>query len=94
MTRAALRLLVHPAPDRGPDRAARTVFGASGTRSTIIQSGMIITVTLGTRNSGAVLTSLSLTPMVWTPSSQATDRAGNPCSTAPVTESGLGDPVF
>ncbi len=74
--------------------SAATVFGASGTRSTIVQSGATITVTLGTRNSGAVSTSASLMPIVWTPSSQATDRAGNPCSTATGTESGLGDTPF
>ncbi|MDQ3492399.1 MAG: hypothetical protein M3452_03965 [Chloroflexota bacterium] len=74
--------------------SAATVFGASGTPSTMVQNGASITITLGTRNSGAVLTSLSLTPMVWTPSSQATDGAGNPSATTPTTESGLGDPPF
>lgn len=74
--------------------SATAVFGASGTRSTIVQSGATVTVTLGTRNSGAVNTSVSPTAMVWTPSSVATDRAGNACSTAPVTESGPGDPPF
>jgi len=74
--------------------SAATVFGASGTRSTIVQNGASITITLGTLNSGAVLTSLSLTPMLWTPSSQATDGAGNPSATTPATESGPGDPPF
>ncbi len=74
--------------------SAATVFGACGTRSTLVQSGATITVTLGTRNIGAVRTSVSLAAMTWTPSSQATDRAGNPIFTCPITESGLGDPPF
>ncbi len=55
-------------------------FGATGTPSTMVQSGNAITVTLGTP-SGAVATQATANNMVWTPSATATDRAGNTCQT-------------
>lgn len=73
--------------------STNTTFGASGTPSTMVQSGTSITVTLGTQagttrgvNAGSVAS--------WTPASGATDAAGNGCSTAAVTESGANDRNF
>ncbi|HYI65303.1 MAG TPA: hypothetical protein VEW95_00100 [Candidatus Limnocylindrales bacterium] len=60
-------------------------FGATGTASTMLQSGSSITVTLGTP-SGAVGTQAIANTMIWTPSATATDRAGNACQTTNATE--------
>jgi hypothetical protein len=60
-------------------------FGATGTASSMVQSGNAITITLGTA-SGAVGTQASGGNMVWTPSATATDRAGNTCQTTNATE--------
>ena len=60
-------------------------FGATGTPSTMVQSGNAITVTLGTP-SGAVATQAAANDMIWTPSATATDRAGNTCQTTNATE--------
>ena len=60
-------------------------FGATGTASTMVQSGNAIIVTLGTP-SGAVGTQATANNMVWTPSATATDRAGNTCQTTVTTE--------
>ena len=60
-------------------------FGASGTASTVVQTGATITVTLGTP-SGAVGTELIASAMVWTPSATATDPAGNTCQTTVAAE--------
>lgn len=60
-------------------------FGATGTASSMVQSGNTITVTLGTA-SGAVGTQATANNMVWTPSATATDRAGNTCQTTNATE--------
>ena len=60
-------------------------FGATGTASTMVQSGSAITVTLGTP-SGAVGTQAAANNMIWTPSATATDRAGNACHTTIATE--------
>lgn len=67
-------------------------FGATGTPSTMALSGNTIVVTLGTPDgtTGSGLTST----MTWTPSAVATDRAGNPSATTPVTEGGSGDAEF
>jgi len=72
--------------------ASRT-FGASGTASTMVQSGTTITVTLGTQ-SGAATTAAGTGSMTWPPSATATDRAGNACLTTVVTESGSADKEF
>ncbi len=56
-------------------------------------SGAVITVTLGTA-SGSVNTVATSATMSWTPSATATDRAGNACSTAAVTEGGAADREF
>ena len=63
------------------------------TGSTMVMSGSTITITLGTP-SGAVTTAAAAGTMTWTPSATATDRAGNACSTATVTESGVLDLDF
>jgi hypothetical protein len=73
--------------------AANVTFGASGTASSIVQSGSTITITLGTA-SGAVNTVGANTKMTWPPSASATDRAGNACSTTSINEGGANDSDF
>ena len=73
--------------------SANATFGVSGTKSTMVQSASTITITLGTASSGPRTASSSGT-MVWSPSSSATDRAGNPMSTSSATESGSADKEF
>jgi hypothetical protein len=68
-------------------------FGATGTASTIVQSGNTVTVTLGTQ-SAAPATVATNTTMVWTPSATATDRAGSAMPTTAVNESGTADKNF
>jgi hypothetical protein len=63
------------------------------TNSTMVQSGAVITITLGTP-SGATTTAAGNGTMTWTPSATALDIAGNACSTAVVTESGAADREF
>ena len=60
-------------------------FGATGTPSTMTQSGNAITFTLG-MPSGAAATQATANNMIWTPSATATDRAGNTCQTTNATE--------
>lgn len=72
---------------------ADTTFGASGTLSSMVQSGTSITVTLGTPSSTAARETATVTA-VWTPSSAATDAAGNACTTTSATESGSADRNF
>jgi hypothetical protein len=61
--------------------------------STMVLSGSTITVTFGTPG-GTTLTAAAPGSILWTPSSTPTDRAGNACSTAVVTESGVLDREF
>jgi len=68
-------------------------FGATGTASTMTQSGASITIVLGTP-SGAVATQASNTTMVWTPVATVTDRAGNACLTTVVNEAAPADIDF
>lgn len=68
-------------------------FGATGTRSSMSQSGASITIVLGTA-SGATTTQASPTTMVWTPAAAATDLAGNACLTTALTEGGVADVEF
>jgi hypothetical protein len=63
------------------------------TGSTMVRSGATITVTLGTPD-GSVRTVKQKGTMSWVPSASATDAAGNPCSTATVSESGASDNEF
>jgi hypothetical protein len=64
------------------------------TTSTMTESGAAITVTLGTASSSSVSTAAANSGMAWTPSANATDRAGNACTTASVSESGTADKDF
>lgn len=74
---------------------ANVTFGATGTASTMLQSGSSISITLGTPNSLLNLsTALGSGTMQWTPAAGATDIAGNECSTAAVNESGPADMEF
>jgi hypothetical protein len=68
-------------------------FGATGTPSTVIASGNAFVVTLGT-SSGSTTTGAGTGTMVWYPAAGATDRAGNPASTAALTEPGAADKEF
>lgn len=69
-------------------------FGATGTQSTLQwTSSTTFKITLGTP-SGPTKTDNSNNNMVWTPAAGATGRAGNPTSTASVTESGASDKDF
>jgi predicted ribosomally synthesized peptide with SipW-like signal peptide len=65
------------------------VYGATGaaTPSTMVQSGSSIVITLGTPG-GASSTSTTHAAMVWTPSTSATDIAGNAVSANTATQSG------
>jgi Bacterial Ig domain len=75
-----------------------STFTVTLTASTQVVSGVsetVITVTVGSLVSGGALrTSSVAAQMVWTPSAGATDLGGNPCSAAPVTESGALDRDF
>jgi hypothetical protein len=63
--------------------------------ATMVQSGSAITITMGTIRSGTVDTGQTKTgAMVWTPSTTATDLAGNACAATAATESGAADVDF
>ena len=68
-------------------------FGASGTASSMVQSGNSITITLGTQ-SGAGTTASATGTMTWTPSTATYDRAGNAGTATAATESGTADKEF
>lgn len=68
-------------------------FGATGTASTMVQSGATITVTLGTASATADTAGGNGT-MAWSPSITAYDAAGNAVSSAGVNESGAADKEF
>jgi Bacterial Ig domain len=67
-------------------KANRTAAGGR-LAGTMTMSGTTVTVTVGAVISGATLTSASTTKMVWTPSTAATDLAGNAMPATAVTES-------
>lgn len=69
-------------------------FGASGTPSTMVQSGSVITITLGTVSNAAEIRTNGDDTQLWTPSSTATDLAGNACSILGIDELGILDPDF
>ena len=73
--------------------SANATFGASGTASTMTQSGSTITIVLGTASSGPT-TAASTGALIWSPSATATDRAGNAESTTTKTETGTADKDF
>lgn len=68
-------------------------FGATGTASTMVQSGSVVTITLGTPST-TTNTVTTTGNMIWTPSATATDRAGNAASTTAVTQSGVATKAF
>jgi hypothetical protein len=72
---------------------ATATFGPStaATKSTMVQSGNTITVTLGTMTAGTATTAGGGGNIAWTPSATAYDRAGHAMSTAPFTQSGNGN---
>jgi hypothetical protein len=72
---------------------ATVTFGATGTASTLVQSGTNWTITLGTP-SGTTRTVTTKSSMIWTPSTVPTDLAGNAATSATATESGLSDVEF
>jgi hypothetical protein len=72
---------------------AIVTFGATGTASSMVQSGAGVTITLGTASSGARTVSVNHT-MIWTPSTTPTDLAGNSASGASASESGTSDVDF
>lgn len=65
-------------------------FGATGTASSMVQSGTSITITLGTP-SGATATQVAAGTMTYTPTATLTDRAGNTCQTTIANETGAAD---
>ncbi len=68
-------------------------FGATGTPSTMVQSGATITITLGTA-SGATGTQATTGTMTLTPTTTLTDAAGNTCQTTVANETGAADVEF
>lgn len=73
--------------------SASATFGASGTASTMVQSGNSITITFGTASAGTG-TAASTGTMTWTPSASAYDRAGNAETTTARAETGAADREF
>jgi hypothetical protein len=68
-------------------------FGATGTASSMVQTGATITITLGTP-SGATGTEAVVGAMTLTPTATLTDRAGNTCMTTVANETGAADVEF
>ena len=73
--------------------SSSATFGASGTASTMVQSGNSVTITLGTASSGPT-TAATTGTMTWTPSASAYDRAANAAATTARTETGAADREF
>ena len=69
-------------------------FGLSGTPSTMVRSGASVTVTLGTPNVAGATLAAGTGTMSWTPSTAATDRAGNSASGLARSEAGTADGEF
>ena len=74
-------------------RTGYTTATVSFSNSTMTMTGSTITIVLGTPN-GATRTASNKGGMVWSPSTAATDLAGNACSAATATESGILDKEF
>lgn len=70
-----------------------TIFGATGTASTMVQSGATITITLGTR-SGSSPDPGGSTTMVWDSATSPYDAAGNANNGNTKSEQGAGDREF
>jgi hypothetical protein len=62
--------------------------------ATMIRTGNTITVTLGTKISGTLVTAATTGAMTWRPSATATDASSKPSTTTMVTESGALDRDF
>jgi hypothetical protein len=67
---------------------ANRVSGTAKWDATMTMSGNSVAITLGASTTGSTTAPAATTPMVWSPSSAATDLAGNACSTTTMTESG------
>jgi hypothetical protein len=67
---------------------------AASTRTIGTSTASEFTVTVGSLASGGALKTAAAGQMAWAPSAGATDLNGNPCSTAPVAESGALDRDF
>jgi hypothetical protein len=73
----------------------RDVVSATATLSATMQrTGNAVVVTLGALTSGTVKNGVKKGTMVWSPSTAATDLAGNPVAAGSVTESGANDRDF
>ena len=70
-----------------------SLFGATGTASTMVQSGSTITITLGTQSGEAADTG-STTTTAWDSSTTPYDAAGNNATGNAANESGGGDKEF
>jgi hypothetical protein len=64
------------------------------TTSTMVMSGSTITITLGAPVGGTPTMEGTTAGMAWTPSTTATDRAGNACLATARTETGAADKDF
>jgi hypothetical protein len=73
--------------------APDTIFGATGTASTMVQSGATITITLGTR-SGSGADNGGTTTMSWNSDNTPYDAAGNAASGNTRAETGASDKEF
>jgi hypothetical protein len=72
---------------------ATVTFGATGTASTMVQSGSTVTITLGTPSTTANTVS-NTTTMIWNSASTPADLAGNLATGNALTESGATDAEF
>ena len=74
---------------------SRDVVSASATFSATMQrTGNAVVVTLGALTSGTLKSGVKKGTMTWSPSTAATDLAGNPVAAGSVTESGANDRDF
>jgi hypothetical protein len=62
--------------------------------ATMVQSGSVISITLGSNTGGSPNTADGAAGMVWSPSATAKDPAGNAMSTSSRTETGSSDKDF
>jgi hypothetical protein len=78
-----------------PMALSRDVVSASATFSATMQrTGNAVVVTLGALTSGTLKSGVKKGTMSWSPSTVATDLAGNPVAAGSVTESGANDRDF
>ena len=68
-------------------------FGQTGTRSKLVRSGNVITLTLGTP-SASTPTAAGTGSLRWYPNASTTDRAGNAISTTSILETGAASKDF